>query len=62
MTASGSDPTRVVRLKDSTVRALCELKPLVSLDRKSGITSTHNVVQWLIDYYYETSGTRRPIV
>jgi len=62
LTASGADPTRIVRLKDKTVRELAELKPLVSRDRKSGKTSVHNVVQWLLDYYYENSGTRRPIV
>jgi len=59
---SGADPTRIVRLKDKTIRELNELKSLVSRDRKSGKTSVHNVIQWLLDYYYESSGTRRPML
>ena len=59
---SGADPTRIVRLKDKTIRELNELKSLVSRDRKSGKTSVHNVIQWLLDYYYETSGTRRTMI
>jgi len=62
VTASGCDPSRVVRLKDSTIKELDKLKPLVPENRTKRPKSTHNVVQWLLDYYYETSGTRRPMV
>jgi len=62
MTASGADPTHIVRLKDSTVRELDKLKPLVPENRTKRPKSTHNVIQWLLDYYYETSGERRPMV
>ena len=45
MTASGCDPSRVVRLKDSTIKELDKLKPLVPENRTKRPKSTHNVVQ-----------------
>jgi len=62
VTASGCDPTRRVQLKCSTIRELNELKKSVPKNGDDRPVSVHNVVQWLLDYYYESSGARRPKV
>ena len=62
MTSSGADPSRVVRVKDKTLHELAELKKNVSSNKKSGKISVQDVIMWLVEYYYETSGERRPMV
>ena len=62
MTISGSEPSQQIRVKEKTVTILEELKKQIPVNKKTGRKSVHDVIKWLVDYYYTESGTRRPLV